>query len=337
MTAKISFNPSVQIDAQDLIQRILKVDPKEGIPIDQILKHPFIQRCSQNQSSQPINSTFIQQPSIEWSIYKSSNLGDSCIQHPKIPSELKVEVYKEFSSHIFPIKVNEEKVSTYQDHHLKPQESRNTGISPHYTSQSNQITGISQHQLTSKSTSNLISSSVYRQIAPLSRQLGDSHSYHLQNQGKPMSLDRKPTTMLLQSRSMESPPVALTISPQFKNQEQSKFSIVVRDQGRTQVNTQQPQGMHHSSSTPRLNLSASTADGLSKKPSTLTGFVSNVWSNTGVVHPQNRGYLTQQIHTSTPRLNTSTSSRTDYTRIYINSNLQESLQSSRSPQQTQNM
>lgn len=41
----LQFPKGVQPDAQDLISRLLRKDPKKRLPLDQVSKHPWVQRC----------------------------------------------------------------------------------------------------------------------------------------------------------------------------------------------------------------------------------------------------------------------------------------------------
>lgn len=41
----LQFPPGVQHDAQDLISRLLRKDPKKRLPLDEVPKHPWVQRC----------------------------------------------------------------------------------------------------------------------------------------------------------------------------------------------------------------------------------------------------------------------------------------------------
>ena len=41
----LHFPKGVQPDAQDLISRLLRKDPKKRLPLDQVPKHPWVQRC----------------------------------------------------------------------------------------------------------------------------------------------------------------------------------------------------------------------------------------------------------------------------------------------------
>ena len=297
---------------------ILKVEPKERPTIDQILQHPFILRCSQNRSG-VTTTRIIDHQHKPWIVYGPSQIGTIGQSKVEERREGKVEVYKHFSSHPFSIHKNEQKPAGSEISYNKVQGYVTTTINPISCQLSSTIGEANHQNVGSKSTSNLHSSRVYRQLVPSNRQFTTSQPFHLQSQARPMSMDRKPITLLYQSRSMDSPPKTLTVSSPHRMPDNPKPASPMKETPRSQTSATY---LQQSSSTPRLHLSVSHVGVPSRATAApiQTGFIQSICSQAGVPNNQHRGYLNPQSSSQTPRAQMGHSGPPDRARVFADSN-----------------